>query len=120
VFDASNYAPVETKNYHQFDVSGKGHKSQQDRAYKTTGKFGCLPNARAKTKIKIWLGNDSYRNLTLNEAESLQNVPHNYTHIDEGFSLDKSLSALGNGWTVDVIAHIFSFMKKEPGLVKQA
>lgn len=100
------HSPRETKNYWQFDVSGKGHNSQQDRAYKITGKFGCFPNARAITKRKIYMGNLSYRDLTLNECESLQTVPHNYTFLKIGFSLNKSLSALGNGWTVDVIAHI--------------
>lgn len=100
------YSPRETKNYWQFDVSGKGHNSQQDRAFKTTGKFGCLPNARAITKRKIYTGDFTYRDLTLIECETLQTVPHFYTELEEGFSLNKSLSALGNGWTVDIIVSI--------------
>lgn len=105
-YSFEKYNPIETKNYIQFDVSGKGHKSQQDRVYKLTGKFGCLPNARAVTKIKVLSGQNTYRNLTLNEVEDLQTVPHNYTLLDEKYSFGRSLSALGNGWTVDVIAHI--------------
>ena len=42
--------------------------------------------------------------LTSKEAEILQTVPEGYTScITEG----AAFSALGNGWTVDVIAHIF-------------
>jgi site-specific DNA-cytosine methylase len=42
--------------------------------------------------------------LTSREAEILQTVPEGYTScISEG----AAFSALGNGWTVDVIAHIF-------------
>lgn len=99
----------ETKNYIQFDVSGKGYNSQQDRAYFIKGKFGTFPNARAITKRKITNGAGFYRDLTLNECEALQNLPINYTMpLGLGkFSLNKSLSAIGNGWTVDIIVEFF-------------
>lgn len=108
VFNIEKYNPVMTKNYVQFDVSGKGYKSQQDRAFYENGKFGCFPNARATTKRKIitGLGINNYRNLTLTECERLQTVPDNYTNV-EGVSEGQALCALGNGWTVDVIVHIF-------------
>lgn len=105
------YNPYNTKNYVQFDVSGKGYKSQQDRAYFIKNKFGCFPNARAITKRKITDGGGYYRNLTLNECEELQTLLADYTFLESGFSLNKSLSALGNGWTVEVIAHIFKNME---------
>lgn len=41
------------------------------------------------------------------ECERLQTVPDNYT---EGVSNTQRYKMLGNGWTVDVISHIFSFM----------
>ena len=44
-----------------------------------------------------------YRKLTPIECERLQNVPDNYT---EGVSNAQRYKMLGNGWTVDVIAHI--------------
>jgi len=47
------------------------------------------------------------RKVTVNEAEELQTVPKDYT---EGFSNTQRYKVLGNGWTVDVIAHIFSFI----------
>ena len=45
------------------------------------------------------------RKLTPNECERLQNVPVNYTNC--GISDIHRYSMLGNGWTIDVIAHIF-------------
>lgn len=44
------------------------------------------------------------------EAERLQTVPDNYTSC---ISDNKRYHALGNGWTVDVIAHIFSSLPEE-------
>ena len=52
------------------------------------------------------LQNGRIRKLTPNECEKLQNVPLNYT--DCGLSDIHRYSMLGNGWTVDVIAHIFN------------
>ena len=49
------------------------------------------------------------RLLSVNEYEKLQTVPDNYT---EGVSNTQRYKMLGNGWTVDVIAHIFSFLNK--------
>lgn len=47
--------------------------------------------------------------LTSKEAEILQTVPEGYTScITEG----AAFSALGNGWTVDVIAHILAGIKE--------
>jgi DNA (cytosine-5)-methyltransferase 3A len=48
---------------------------------------------------------DAYRNLTRTEAEILQNVPVGYT---DSISENQAKKCLGNGWTVDVIAHILS------------
>jgi DNA-cytosine methyltransferase len=56
------------------------------------------------------LQNGRVRKLTPNECEKLQNVPLNYTDCD--LSDIHRYSMLGNGWTVDVIAHIFSFLKE--------
>jgi DNA-cytosine methyltransferase len=46
---------------------------------------------------------DGWRKLTPIECERLQTVPDNYT---EGVSNTQRYKMLGNGWTVDVIAHI--------------
>jgi len=47
------------------------------------------------------------RKLTPVECERLQTLPDGYT---EGISNSQRYKCLGNGWTVDVIAHIFSFI----------
>jgi site-specific DNA-cytosine methylase len=49
------------------------------------------------------------RKLTPIECERLQTLPDNYT---EGVSDTQRYKSLGNGRTVDVIAHIFSFINK--------
>ena len=55
--------------------------------------------------------NKTYRKLTVLECERLQTVPDNYTKVD-GVSNTQRYKMLGNGWTIDVIAHILSFMNK--------
>lgn len=51
-----------------------------------------------------------YRKLTPIECERLQTLPDNYT---EWVSTSQRYKMLGNGWTVDVIAHIFREMFKD-------
>ena len=50
------------------------------------------------------LTNNTIRKLNINELEKLQTLPVDYT---VGFSENERKSMIGNGWTVDVIAHIF-------------
>ena len=49
-----------------------------------------------------------YRKLTPIECERLQTVPDNYT---DQVSNSQRYKMLGNGWTVDIIAHIFKNLK---------
>jgi DNA (cytosine-5)-methyltransferase 3A len=56
------------------------------------------------------LQDGKFRKLTPNECERLQTVPVDYTNI--GISDIHRYSMLGNGWTVDVIAHIFQGLKE--------
>jgi len=51
---------------------------------------------------------DAHRMLTPNECEALQTVPKNYTNA---CSNTQRYKMLGNGWTVDVIAHILKTLK---------
>ncbi len=50
----------------------------------------------------------NYRYLTMVELERLQNIPDNYTIC---VSENHRRKMIGNSWTVDVIAHILSFIK---------
>jgi len=103
-----------TKNYVKWDMSGKQYWSQQDRAYFKEKKVCTLPKANPADKLNIVLDfeKDIYRRMHPIEAERCQNVPDNYTNVD-GISTNKRLEMLGNGWTVDVIAHIFKGLLDE-------
>lgn len=65
---------------------------------------GVLVNDLSGSDFTEW---DNLRKLTPVECERLQNVPDNYTSI---VSDSQRYKMLGNGWTVDVIAHILSFL----------
>jgi DNA (cytosine-5)-methyltransferase 3A len=60
------------------------------------------------TQKKVYI-NGRARKLTPLEYERLQTLPDNYT---AGVANSHRYNALGNGWTVDVIAHIFSHIKE--------
>lgn len=88
--------------------------SQANRVYSVHNKSVTLKanggGGGAKTGLyKIDLPDGEYliRKLTPLECERLQTLPDNYT---EGVSNTQRYKAIGNGWTVDVIAHIFSFI----------
>lgn len=51
-----------------------------------------------------------YRTLTIEEMEKLQTLPEGCTH---GVSATQRKKMIGNGWTIDVIAHILSNLKEE-------
>lgn len=53
---------------------------------------------------------DYARILTPLECERLQTLPENYTSM---LSKTKRYDVIGDGWTVDVVAHIFEYMKKD-------
>jgi site-specific DNA-cytosine methylase len=96
-----------TKNYLQYDINGKGHGSQDQRAYYLNGKHGCLDTG-ASGKAKILLEDGTVRKATRIECERMQTIPDNYT-ISVTESQAKSM--LGNGWTVGVIVEFFKNIK---------
>lgn len=55
-------------------------------------------------------GKYNIRKLDLTEIERLQNLPEGYTDVDS-MSDQQRTSLIGNGWTIDIIAHIFSYIK---------
>jgi len=55
-------------------------------------------------------GRSNVRRLTPLECERIQTLPDNYTLID-GIKDKARYEAIGNGWTVDVITHIFKGLK---------
>jgi DNA (cytosine-5)-methyltransferase 3A len=90
---------------------------QAQRVYSVKGKTICI-NANGggqggKTGLyKIDLPDGEYiiRKLSPIECERLQTLPDNYTDC---VSNAQRYKTIGNGWTVDVIVHILSFLKKE-------
>lgn len=91
--------------------------AQANRVYSVRNKSVTLKanagGGGAKTGLyKIDLPDGEYliRKLTPLECERLQTLPDNYT---EGISNTQRYKCIGNGWTVDVIAHIFSFLKEK-------
>ena len=96
-------------------VGQYGNGGQGQRIYSVRGKSVTLSanggGQGAKTGLyKIDLPDGDYiiRKLTPVEAERLQTLPDNYT---EGISNTQRYKCIGNGWTVDVIAHILKGIK---------
>lgn len=106
--DSMVLEPLRLKQYEK-------SQGQAQRVYSVRGKSVVL-NANGggqggKTGLyKIDLPDGEYliRKLTPLECERLQTLPDGYT---EGISNTQRYKAIGNGWTVDVIAHIFSFIE---------
>jgi site-specific DNA-cytosine methylase len=59
--------------------------------------------------VPVIIKNGRIRKFTEVECERLQTLPDNYTY---GVCSTARYKAIGNGWTVDVIAHIFNKLKK--------
>lgn len=83
-----------------------GLKRFERMEFRTDGKSNAIITNSTKNQIETQSG---YRKLTPTECEKLQTVPHNYT---ECVSNTQRYNMLGNGWTVDIIAHIFKGMSK--------
>ena len=93
-----------------------GRDYQQNRVYSVKGKSVSLNGNGggwgANTgmyRIDLPDGDYFIRKLTPTECERLQTWPDGYT---EGVSNTQRYKMLGNGWTADVIAHIFSFIPR--------
>ena len=100
---------------HIGELDGHG-KGQANRIYSVCDKSVCL-NANggggAKTGLyKVDLPDGDYiiRKLTPIECERLQTLPDGWT---DGVSNTQRYKAIGNGWTVDAIAWIFSQLPKD-------
>lgn len=108
---------IKSENYIKYDLGGKGHYSQQDRLYFLNNKAPTVPRCRTETKFNVYLGGEKYKKTCPLEIERLQTLPDNYTEFgikdDKVIKMPKTrrFEAIGNGWTVDVVAHIFSFIK---------
>lgn len=94
----------------RYDTNNKGHYGQGNRAKKPCQKWNTIPSAGSNTKNDIWVSMGLSYHITPVEMERLQTLPDGYTAC---LNSDlKTMRVVGNGWTVEVIAHIFKGLKE--------
>jgi site-specific DNA-cytosine methylase len=109
--DTGNSNAVEIRKVKQLSTNNKSNGGtqpyQQDRIYDINGISPALQSQL--TKGSTMINTSRIRRLTPIECERLQTVEDNYTnHVSDS----QRYKMLGNGWTVDVIAHIFNYLKQ--------
>jgi site-specific DNA-cytosine methylase len=109
--DRTKYEP--TKSYDGIitinprDNNGK-QTWQRGRVYDVKG--SCPTICASLFDLNITKDHKNWRKLTINECERLQGVPKDYTSI---VSKNERGKQLGNGWNVDTVSFIFSFLRGE-------
>jgi DNA (cytosine-5)-methyltransferase 3A len=95
-------------NYLDLPFYGIGQRKDAVKSYKS--KASCLTASMYKGQISSFCKNElgQIYKYTPQDCEVLQTVPIDYTSC---VSNTNRYKMLGNGWTVDVIAHIFSSLK---------
>lgn len=88
--------------------SGGKQPYQQNRIYSVKGKSPALCSSHAGFSPNIL--SESIRRLTPGECARLQTIPEWYKWE---CSETQKYKMLGNGWTIEVIKHIFSFLPKK-------
>ena len=88
--------------------SGGKQPYMQNRVYDVKGKSVALTECMAD-KIKYQTEDLIVRTVNQTEMERLQGFPDGYTSI---LSKAKAGSLLGDGWTLPIIEHIFSYIKQ--------
>lgn len=104
---------VRKKNYIQYAVNDKHSTTQEFRLYYLNGKAPAQARCRTESKCNILIDENDitrYKVISPVECERLQTLPDGYTNI--GISKTKRFEAIGNGWTVDVIAHILKSLRE--------
>ena len=87
--------------------SYRGEPYQQNRVYAADGKSPALMNGHGGQTINALVGGLQVRRLTPTECARLQTIPEWYKwEVSE----TQQYRMLGNGWTVEVIKHILSFL----------
>lgn len=93
-----------------------GHRNAKE-VYNLKGKCNTLLcDGNGGNLVKKIYQNGEVRKLTPLEYERLQTLSDHYT---DGISDSRRYTAIGNGWTVDVIAHIFKSLKVELDKIKE-
>ena len=101
-----NIYPSKGQNGNIYGTDGKSPSLSSGSGVLGNGTGSC--NAPKILSTNQLTNNNNIRRLTPVECERLQTVPDNYT---DGISDTQRYKMLGNGWTVDVIAHILKNIK---------
>lgn len=99
---------VVTKNYLQWDISGKGYKSQQDRAYYENATMSTIPAQGTESKVNVLLSDFKIRRLTPRECFRLMDFPDTFTWP---VSNSQAYKQTGNSIVVNVLAEIIKSLK---------
>lgn len=112
VVDKPEIEPYKVKapNYWKWKFPTDKYQTQTNRAYFMDGKMCTLSKTRCDANTLVHIGGTRYKHTTPIEFERYQTLPDNYTAIVP--SAAKRMGMVGDGWTVDVIAHIFNYLKK--------
>ena len=114
--DLTNFTKFNNKTYTNYDRPARigtiGKGGQGERVYSIEGKSVTLTaNGGGRgAKGGLYLINGTVRKPTPIECERLQTLPDNYTAC---LSDNERRKVIGNGWTVDVIAHILRNIPEE-------
>lgn len=109
VYDSEGISPALCAHKADLLIMGCDYRKDEGLRIRENGKSGTLA-ARARNDEscgQLAIINKTIRRLTPIECERLQTVPDNYTNF---VSDTQRYKMLGNGWTVDVISHILSFI----------
>jgi DNA (cytosine-5)-methyltransferase 3A len=91
-------------------VLGCDYRSDEGIRIRRNGKSPTLTRGAESSGTQynnLALINNNIRRLTPLECERLQTVPDNYTnHVSDS----QRYKMLGNGWTIDIISHIFKYL----------
>lgn len=114
--DLTNLTKFNNKTYINYDRPARigtiGKGGQGERVYSIEGKSVTLTaNGGGRgAKGGLYFINGTVRKPTPIECERLQTLPDNYTSC---LSDNERRKVIGNGWTVDVIAHILKSIPEE-------
>ena len=92
------------KNVKRRIDSNKSSAGTFPQGYRVYSEYGNSPTIRTTGFSDFFEIKNVIRRITKLECERLQTVPDNYT---KSVSSAQAMKMLGNGWTVDVITHIF-------------
>jgi DNA (cytosine-5)-methyltransferase 1 len=106
--DGKTYC-LDTGQTNAIEILGGDYRYDEGFRWRENGKSGtlCLGSESGVSGQALAKINSRIRRLTPLECERLQTVKDNYTnHVSDS----QRYKMLGNGWTVDVIAHIFKYI----------